>query len=160
MCLSDINRLSEIWQMDATSAIGQMFSPFAVVQDPRRQYPMTRHSLEAILIITIFGTIWGAQNWVEIEQWGEARKAWLSEFLELPYGIPSPDTFGRVFALLDPAGLHQSLVADSALDSADHLQHLATAGMKWLSRVPATLREAQEALARAVPETMVPLREG
>jgi predicted transposase YbfD/YdcC len=97
--------------MDATSAIDQMFSHFAVVQDPRRQHPMTHHSLEAILIITILGTICGAQNWVEIEQWGEARQAWLSEFLELPYGIPSHDTFGRVFALLDPAGLHQAFLS-------------------------------------------------
>jgi DDE_Tnp_1-associated len=97
--------------MDATSAIDQMFSHFAVVQDPRRQHPMTHHSLEAILIITILGTICGAQNWVEIEQWGEARKAWLSEFLELPSGIPSHDTFGRVFALLDSAGLHQAFLS-------------------------------------------------
>src|SRR5262245_56123650 len=97
--------------MDATSAIGQMLSHFAVVQDPRRQHPMTHHALEAILIITILGTICGAHNWVEIEQWGEARQAWLSEFLELPYGIPSHDTFGRVFALLDPAGLHQAFLS-------------------------------------------------
>src|SRR5215470_464249 len=97
--------------MDATSAIDQLFSYFAVVQDPRRQHPMTHHSLEAILIITILGTICGAQNWVEIEQWGEARQAWLSEFLELPYGIPSHATFGRVFALLDPAGLHQAFLS-------------------------------------------------
>ena len=96
--------------MDATSAIDQMFSYFAVVQDPRRQHPMTHHSLEAILLITILGTICGAQNWVEIEQWGAARQAWLSEFLELPYGIPSHDTFGRVFALLDPERLHQAFV--------------------------------------------------
>ena len=97
--------------MDATNAIGHMFSYFANVEDPRRQHPTTLHSLEAILIITILGTICGAQNWVEIEQWGQARQAWLSEFLELPHGIPSHDTFGRVFALLDPARLHQAFVA-------------------------------------------------
>jgi hypothetical protein len=61
--------------MDATSAIDQMFSYFAVVQDPRRQHPMTHHSLEAILIITILGTICGAQNWVEIEQWGNPSRS-------------------------------------------------------------------------------------
>jgi transposase len=52
------------------------------------------------------------------------------------------------------------LVADSALYSADNLQKLAATRMKWLSRVPATLKEAQEALAQAAPETMVPLLEG
>ena len=68
--------------MDATSAIGQMLSHFAVVQDPRRQHPMTHHSLEAILIITIMGTICGAQVGRN-RAVGEARQAWLSEFLEL-----------------------------------------------------------------------------
>src|SRR5919198_1305150 len=97
--------------MDATHALAPLCSYFANVEDPRRQHPTTFHSLEAILIITILGTICGAQNWVEIEQWGEARQAWLSEFLELPYGIPSHDTFGRVFALLDPAGLHQAFLS-------------------------------------------------
>jgi DDE family transposase len=97
--------------MDTANAIDQMFSYFAVVHDPRRQHPPTLHSLEALIIITILGTICGAQNWVEIAQWGQARKSWLSEFLALPHGIPSHDTFGRVFALLDPERLHQAFVA-------------------------------------------------
>ena len=97
--------------MDTTNAIDHMCSYFAVVEDPRRQHSTTFHSLEAILITTILGTICGAHNWVEIEQWGQAQQAWLSEFLELPYGIPSHDTFGRVFALLDPESLHQAFVA-------------------------------------------------
>jgi predicted transposase YbfD/YdcC len=97
--------------MDITPALDPMCSYFANVEDPRRPHPTTFHSLEAILIITILGTICGAQNWVEIEQWGQAQQAWLSEFLELPHGIPSHDTFGRVFALLDPESLHQAFVA-------------------------------------------------
>jgi hypothetical protein len=97
--------------MDTSDAIDQMFSYFAGGHDPRRQHPTTLHSLEAIIIIPILGTICGAQNWVEIAQWGQARKSWLSEFLELPHCIPSHDTFGRVFALLDPERLHQACVA-------------------------------------------------
>jgi predicted transposase YbfD/YdcC len=97
--------------MDAPHALAPMCSYFANVEDPRRQHPTTFHSLEAILIITILGTMCGAQNWVEIEQWGQAQQAWLSEFLALPHGIPSHDTFGRVFALLDPESLHQAFVA-------------------------------------------------
>ncbi|WP_238314514.1 ISAs1 family transposase, partial [Methylobacterium crusticola] len=81
------------------------------VEDPRRPHATRLHSLEAILIITILGTICGAHNWVEIEQWGQSRRAWLCEFLHLPHGIPSHDTFGRVFALLDPESLHQAFVA-------------------------------------------------
>ena len=71
--------------MDATHAIDPMCSYFANVEDPRRPHPTTFHSLEAILIITILGTICGAHNWVEIEQWGPSQQAWLSEFLELLY---------------------------------------------------------------------------
>lgn len=97
--------------MDTSNAIDHMFFYFANVEDPRREHATTFHSLEAILTITILGTICGAHNWVEIEQWGEAQQAWLSEFLDLPYGIPSHDTFGRVFALLDPESLHQAFVA-------------------------------------------------
>jgi predicted transposase YbfD/YdcC len=97
--------------MDTTPAVDHMLCYFAEVEDPRRPHPTTLHSLEAILIITILGTICGAHNWVEIEQWGEARQTWLSEFLELPHGIPSHDTFGRVFALLDPESLHQAFMA-------------------------------------------------
>jgi hypothetical protein len=97
--------------MDVTHALDPMCAYFAHVEDPRRPHPTTFHSLEAILIITILGPICGAQNWVEIEQWGQAQQAWLSEFLALPHGIPSHDTFGRVFALLDPQSLPQAFVA-------------------------------------------------
>jgi DDE_Tnp_1-associated len=67
--------------------------------------------LEAILTITILTTICGAQNWVEIAHWGQAEAAWLEEFLALTQGIPSHDTFGRVFAVLDPESLQQTFVA-------------------------------------------------
>jgi hypothetical protein len=55
-----------------------------------------------IIIIAICGVICGAEGWVEIEAFGKAKEAWLKELLELPYGIPSHDTFGRVFARIDP----------------------------------------------------------
>ena len=97
--------------MEIPKAIDQMFSYFAVVHDPRRQHPTTLHSLEAILTMTILATIGGAQNWVEIEQWGQAHHQWLAEFLDLTHGIPSHDTFGRVFALLEPTKLQQACMA-------------------------------------------------
>jgi hypothetical protein len=97
--------------MDANRALDPMCSYFANVEDPRRLHPTTFHALEALLLLTILGTICGAQNWVKIEPWGQVQQVWLSEFLVLPHGIPSPDTFGRVFALLDPESLHQALVA-------------------------------------------------
>jgi predicted transposase YbfD/YdcC len=94
--------------MTQHTAIDQMCTFFAVVHDPRRQHPTTRHTLEAILTITILATICGAQHGVEIAHWGQAKGEWLAEFLDLPQGIPSHDTFGRVFAVLDPASLQQA----------------------------------------------------
>src|SRR5262245_65985112 len=95
-------------KMEPPKVIDQMFAYFAMVHDPLSQHPTTLHSLEAILTITILATICGAQNWVEIEQWGEAHASWLAEFLDLAHGIPSHDTFGRVFAVLDPTALQQA----------------------------------------------------
>ena len=97
--------------MDTPHAVDHMLCSFADVEAPRRPHPTTLHALEAILILTILGTICGAHNWVAIEQWGEARQTWLSAFLALPHGIPSHDTCGRVFALLDPESLQQACMA-------------------------------------------------
>jgi len=58
--------------------------------------------LPDIIVITLCGVICGADNWVEIEEFGKAKEDWFRRFLKLPNGIPSHDTFGRVFGLLDP----------------------------------------------------------
>ena len=60
------------------------------------------HLLIDIIIITILAVICGADSWVDVETFGNERKLWLKRFLELSHGIPSHDTFGRVFSLLDP----------------------------------------------------------
>jgi len=61
-----------------------------------------RHKLIDILVITILATICGADTWIEIHEFGVSKYDWLITFLELPNGIPSHDTFGRVFSLIDP----------------------------------------------------------
>lgn len=58
------------------------------------------HKFLDIIVIAICGVICGADNWVDIEMFGIKKEAWLRQFLELPNGIPSHDTFGRVFGLL------------------------------------------------------------
>ena len=73
---------------------------FSVLEDPRSDHTR-RHKLIDIMTIAICGVICGADNWVELEQFGKSKEEWLKGFLELPNGIPSHDTFGRVFALLD-----------------------------------------------------------
>lgn len=81
----------------------EFLSYFESLEDPRTQDRNLRHKLEDIFAISILGTICGADNWVEIIQFAESRESWLREFLELPHGIPSHDTLGRVFALIDSA---------------------------------------------------------
>ncbi|GAC1621446.1 MAG: ISAs1-like element ISEc5 family transposase [Ktedonobacteraceae bacterium] len=74
---------------------------FAGVEDPRVERTK-RHTLLDIFIIAICGTICGAEGWGVIEEFGKEKEAWLKTILELPNGIPSHDTFGRVFARIDP----------------------------------------------------------
>lgn len=68
-----------------------------------------QHLLKDILVITILATIAGAVGWEDIENYGLSKQKWLEEFLELPNGIPSDDTFRRVFERLDPKVLEQKL---------------------------------------------------
>lgn len=75
---------------------------FAVLPDPRIDRAR-RHDLLDSVTIALCAVICGADSWVEVERFGRAKQAWLRTFLPLPGGIPSPDTFGRVFAALDPA---------------------------------------------------------
>ena len=60
------------------------------------------HRLIDILMIAVCGSICGADNWVAIAEFGRAKTDWLKTFLALPNGIPSHDTFGRVFARISP----------------------------------------------------------
>src|SRR5579859_3107840 len=70
---------------------------FAELKDPRVE--RTReHLLEEILLIAIAAILSGANGWNEIENYGKAKREWLSSFLRLPGGIASHDTFNRVFA--------------------------------------------------------------
>jgi predicted transposase YbfD/YdcC len=74
---------------------------FATLQDPRVERTKHQHRLP-IITITLCAVMCGADTWVDIEEFGHAKRAWLETVLELPNGIPSHDTFGRVFARLDP----------------------------------------------------------
>jgi predicted transposase YbfD/YdcC len=72
---------------------------FGRLTDPRME-ERVEHRLLDIIVIAICGVICGADSGVEIEEFGKAKPDWLKGFLDLPNGIPSPDTFGRVFGCL------------------------------------------------------------
>jgi predicted transposase YbfD/YdcC len=79
-------------------------SYFSSLTDPRVE--RTReHSLEDILFIAIAAIICEAEGWNEVEEFGRAKEDWLKTFLRLPGGIPSHDTFNRVFSALNPEEL-------------------------------------------------------
>jgi predicted transposase YbfD/YdcC len=73
---------------------------FSRVEDPRIDRQRL-HKLIDIIVIAICAVICGADTWVDIAEYGNKKKKFLARFLELPNGIPSHDTFGRVFSLLD-----------------------------------------------------------
>ena len=74
---------------------------FATLSDPRVDRSRV-HRLGDIVTIALCAVICGADDWVAVETFGREKQAWLGTFLALPGGIPSHDTFGRVFARLDP----------------------------------------------------------
>src|SRR5437868_6889985 len=83
----------------------ELFAPFFEnLADPRMERTK-RHSYLDIIILAVCATLGNADGWADIERFGKAKLDFFRTFLELPNGIPSHDTFGRVFALLEPAAL-------------------------------------------------------
>ena len=81
-----------------------VFTPFEDLTDPRIERTRV-HDLFEVVVVALCGTIAGADSWTDLERFGNQRLSWLRTFLKLEGGIPSHDTFGRVFARLDPAEL-------------------------------------------------------
>jgi predicted transposase YbfD/YdcC len=74
---------------------------FEALEDPRLER-QRQHKLLDIIVIAICAVLCGTNDWVAVETFGNAKEDWFRRFLEFPNGIPSHDTFGRVFALLSP----------------------------------------------------------
>ena len=109
------------------SPLDELTDYLDVVDDPR-VVGRCAHRLIDILTIAICAVISGADNWVEIEAYGQAKQPWLQTFLPLPHGIPSHDTFGRVFARIAPEQFREGF-------------------MRWVVDLYARLVGAEESIA-------------
>ena len=100
----------------------------AALPDPRVDRTK-KHLLGDIFIITLCATIAGADSWQEVERFGRVKISWLRQFLKLPNGIPSHDTFRRLFARIDPKAFNRCM-ADwmAGLCEATGLRHVAIDG--------------------------------
>jgi predicted transposase YbfD/YdcC len=91
-------------------SIGRISEHLGKVKDPRIGNA-TRHKLIDILVIAICAVVCGADGWSDVALFGRSKQKWLKTFLELPHGIPSHDTFGRVFGLINPEEFERSFLA-------------------------------------------------
>jgi len=86
-----------------------LFDSLGQVPDPRRERTKL-HLLVDILVIAVCATICGAETWEEMAEFGQAKESWFKKFLALPNGIPSHDTFRRVFLLINPKKFQESFL--------------------------------------------------
>lgn len=82
-------------------AVPELLSHFSDLPDPRKPRGI-RHALSDSVIISILAVICRANTTSQIHQYALSREGWLSTFLRLPSGIPTQDTFERIFAILNP----------------------------------------------------------
>ena len=110
----------------------ELLSIFQDVDDPRKGNAK-RHDLHEMLVVALLSMLAGGRTCVDMEDYGGAAEPWLRTFLALENGIPSHDTFSRLFARLDPAGLQKALLR-LAQDWADRLGDVVAVDGKALRR--------------------------
>src|SRR5580692_12704705 len=120
---------------------------FASLPEPRRRPTRVKHPLLTLVVIALCGTIAGADTWEEIVQFARARHDWLARLVDLSAGIPSHDTFGRVFAALNPVAFQKCL-----LNWVQHLHELTQGQVIAIDG-----KVAREAMARSGDQGLMTL---
>ena len=85
-------------------------SHFSIIRDPRIDRTK-RHPLNTIVFTAVCAVIAGAEHWTEVEQFAKDKQTWLSQYVDFPHGIPSHDTYGRFFAILNPKEFEKSFLS-------------------------------------------------
>lgn len=96
--------------MAATARVGALRKHFRPLKDPR-VVGRSRHLLFDIIVLAICGVIANCDDWPDIALFAQKREAWFRRFLRLPHGVPSHDTFERVFAALEPRAFERCCLA-------------------------------------------------
>src|SRR5262249_18914332 len=91
------------------SPLASLQTHFAEIEDPRVERTR-RHELLDIIVIAVCAVICSADDWVDVEAWGQAKLEWLQKYLPVPNGIPWHDTFGDVFGRLKPEQFETSFL--------------------------------------------------
>ena len=93
----------------STKPAATFIEHLSIIPDPRVNRTK-HHELTDILVIVLCTLLCGGESFYDMEEFGKAKKQWFSTFLSLPNGIPSHDTFNRVFSALDPACFHEFFI--------------------------------------------------
>ncbi|MGZ3634247.1 MAG: ISAs1 family transposase, partial [Parachlamydiaceae bacterium] len=85
------------------------------IPDPRAQSFHFQHPLVSIIFIVLVTGLCGANDWISVVEIARSMEKWIAQYVPLPYGIPSHDTFGRVFSMICPKEFNKFLINWSSL---------------------------------------------